>query len=113
MNEDSNLLELDFLAISDTRLTASNSSEELNQRLGNWSVIGRGDSSDGTKHMGMVLLQSKQSKIFNEVSFKDWFKKSDGKNLVFAQVITLKLLESKIKASFIYIRETQTQKDFD
>ena len=113
LNEDSNLLELDFLAISDTRLTASNSTNELYQRLNNWNVIGRGDSSDGMKHMGMVLLQSKKSKIFNEVSFKDWFKKSDGKNLVFAQVITLKLLESKIKASFIYIRETPTQKDLE
>ena len=56
LNEDSNLLELDFLAISDTRLTASNSSNELYQRLNNWSVIGRGDSSDGMKHMGMILL---------------------------------------------------------
>ena len=113
LNEDSNLLELDFLAISDTRLTASNSSNELYQRLNNWSVIGRGDSSDGMKHMGMILLQSKRSKLFNEVSFKEWLKISNGKNMVFAQVTTLKLLESKMKISFIYIRETPLQKDLE
>ena len=96
INEDKNLLNLDFLVISDTRLTRKDTDVDLKGRLSNWNVIGRFDSEDGRKHMGMVLLQSVHSSIGSEFSMKTYFKKVEGNNLVFAQVITLKLLKLSV-----------------
>ena len=113
INEDRNLLKLDFLVISDTRLTESDSDEELQKRLCNWNIAGRFDSQDGKKHMGMIILQSIHSDIVTDYKKrKTWFKKAKGSNEVFAQVITLKLLEN-FEASFTYIRETPTYKELE
>ena len=113
INEDKNLLNLDFLVISDTRLTRKDTDVDLKSRLSNWNIIGRFDSEDDRKHMGMVLLQSVHSSIGSEFSMKTYFKKVEGNNLVFAQVITLKLLKLSLQASFIYIRETPMLKDVE
>ena len=47
--------------------------------------------------MGMILLQSLHSSIVSEYSRKPFFKKVEGSNLVFAQILTLKLSKMSVK----------------
>ena len=63
INNDKNLLELDTLVIAETWLTKSeNTDEELTNSLSNWKIVKRFDSNDGKRHMGMLLLQSCNSR---------------------------------------------------
>ena len=62
LNNDKNLLALDFLTIADSRLTTETSNEYLSQCLSNWKIMGRFDSKDNMRHMGMLILKSKESK---------------------------------------------------
>ena len=78
LNNDENLLQLDFLLVADTRLTSHNSQEELEERLENWRMIRRFDADDGFRHMGLLLLQSKSSNMTHlqiETAKKYWNKK--------------------------------------
>merc|ERR1711983_230641 len=61
LNHDRNLLNLDILAVADTRLTQEHSNEDLKNRLSNWKIVSRNDADDGEKHMGLLILQSKTS----------------------------------------------------
>merc|ERR1719233_1229624 len=63
LNNDRNLLALDFLTISDTRLNEGTSNDNLSEYLSNWNILGRFDSKDNKKHMGMLILKSKESNI--------------------------------------------------
>ena len=63
INNDFNLLQLDVLQIADTRLSRCQGDSELEESLSNWRVVLREDSEDNKKHMGMLLLVSKMSKI--------------------------------------------------
>ena len=65
INEDSNLLALDFLVVSDTRLSDEKSNDVLVQELPNWSIEARYDSEDRKTHMGMLMLKSRSSKVGN------------------------------------------------
>ena len=61
LNEDKNLLNLDILVLAETKLSAECKSKEIDEFLNNWNVIGRYDSEDGKKHMGLLLLSSNKS----------------------------------------------------
>ena len=61
LNSDQNLKNLDFLVIAETWLTSKVSDELIEKKLTNWSVVKRFDSTDCTKHMGLLLLSSKKS----------------------------------------------------
>ena len=65
LNADLNLLSLDILVLSETKLVNENKSDQIETKLNNWRIIGRYDSEDGSKHMGMMLLVSKKSKVAN------------------------------------------------
>ena len=97
INEDKNLLNLDFLVVSDTRLTKKDADDDLKDRLNNWNIVSRFDTDDKKKHMGMILLQSLHSSIVSEYSMKPFFKKVEGSNPVFAQILTLKLSKMSVK----------------
>ena len=62
LNNDKNLLNLDFLIVADTRLKVENKSHDLEEALSNWKLIDRFDSDDGMSHMGLIMLQSHKSK---------------------------------------------------
>ena len=59
LNEDSNLLALDFLVVADTRLTEETDEAFFSQNISNWKVEYRFDSPDYLKHMGLLVLKSK------------------------------------------------------
>merc|ERR1712208_257550 len=60
LNEDTNLLILDFLIVTDTRLQEDTYENIVNQKLTNWNIEARFDSPDKLRHMGMLVLKSKQ-----------------------------------------------------
>ena len=60
LNEDTNLLSLDFLIVTDTRLQEDTVENTVNQKLTNWNIEARFDSHDKLRHMGMLVLKSKQ-----------------------------------------------------
>ena len=114
LNNDENLLQLDFLLVADTRLTSHNSQEELEERLENWRMIRRFDADDGFRHMGLLLLQSKSSNMKNlqiETAKKFWKKKINNENRCFAQLLTVILPQIELEMAFLYIRATPTMGD--
>ena len=112
INNDNNLLLLDFLVVADTRLSKDNKSCDLERRLSNWKLIRRFDSNDGIIHMGLIMLQSRTSKevdIVTNMSDKKYFKSEKGRKITFAQVITASFLRYHITSAFVYIRQTPTE----
>ena len=57
INADKNLLHLDILCLSDTRLSCLDENENLHKMLSNWNILSRSDSSDGKIHMGLLVLR--------------------------------------------------------
>ena len=62
LDSDKNLLNLDFLVIAETWLSQEITDDDLMKKLQNWKLIMRIDATDGSKHMGLVLLSSLQTK---------------------------------------------------
>ena len=71
INNDDNLLNLDYLVISDTRAQTETINDVLEKQIPNWSIVKRFDSSDKLKHMGMIVLRSKRSLIECDAQFRD------------------------------------------
>ena len=112
LNNNSNLLNLDLLTVSDTRLTQDVSDVELGNLLSNWNILCRLDSFDKIKHMGMILLHSKSSR-FSLKCFVTGFKDSkegvktvQRRQIVYVQAIRVSVEQLKRQFGFVYIRET-------
>ena len=61
LNADKNLINLDILVLAETKLVAGCENKEIDEWLNNWTIVGRYDSEDGKKHMGLLLLSSNKS----------------------------------------------------
>ena len=111
LNEDQNLIELDIIAVGDTRLEENNSMEDLEKRLSNWKILHRLDSDDNMKHMGLLLLQSRKNpkNITVKVGAKTSRKRVDGEKIVFLQCLKVNIPEYAINIAFVYIRQSPTQ----
>ena len=67
LNCDHNLKNLDILVLSETKLDNSDQSTEAIRHLQDWLIVGRYDSGDGKKHMGLLLLLNMNSLIQYEI----------------------------------------------
>ena len=77
LNNDTNLLDLDYLVVADARLKSQNFTSELDKTLSNWTVLGRFDSNDEMIHMGLLFLKSHKSHqqdIVHNIKEKQYFK---------------------------------------
>ena len=63
LNADKNLAHLDLLCLAETHLLGSTTDDNLSSVLSNWEILERFDSDDNRKHLGLLLLRSKTSKI--------------------------------------------------
>ena len=52
--------------MSETKLGKSDMAEEVKKNLDRWSVLGRFDSEDEHKHMGLLVLSSLSSSISSQ-----------------------------------------------
>ena len=108
INEDSNFKSLDFLVVSDTRLSEDIDNTSLMQKLTNWSLEARHDAEDKRKHMGVLMLKSNSSQVGNIVE-KIEDKQYSKKETTEMQVLLVSFRNYCLKAAFVYIRETPTQ----
>ena len=114
LNEDKNLLNLDIIALSETKLK-NEANGQLAALLSNWVMLIRQDSNDNELHMGMLILVSKKSKL-NEDKIvlkenKIWSKNVNNKILNHMQLMTIKIKDSLLNISFLYIRKTPDNED--
>ena len=116
LNNDDNLLHLDYLAVADTRLTDNHSDDDLQNKLNNWEILHRFDATDNMtmKHMGFLLLKSKRSTLkfsHEEVKQKQWIESFTDMDVVLAQTLLLTL--DNLKITFFYVREKPSQSDVE
>ena len=106
VNEDENLLKLDYLILSDTRSQKETETENMAGFLSNWSTIGRFDSKDSIRHLGMLVLKSKLSSLEDRLELKEkqYFKNE----IVQMQVVFANFLQFGLRTALVYIRETPT-----
>ena len=87
---------------------------DLGTTLSNWMVLERFDSNDQVKHMGLLSLQSWQSKqedIVRNTREKKYFKSEQGKRITFMQVLSVSFLKYHLSSAFVYVRKTPTQEE--
>ena len=110
INKDNNLLALDFLVISDTRLSNSMNNDHLEKLFDNWSIESRFDCKTSKKtHMGMLVLRSNKSKkldLLPKISEKLYHQNQT----LQIQVIVVTFGDYALKSAFIYTRHTPTKK---
>ena len=56
LDKDINLLNLDYLVLSETWLSSAENNNLIISKLKNWRIIKRLDATDNMKHMGLLLL---------------------------------------------------------
>merc|ERR1712112_594489 len=74
LNNDKNLLQLDILVIAETKLTENVEDRYLNEKLREFSILGRFDISDHKKHMGLLIMKPREARdvyLKNIAEFKD------------------------------------------
>ena len=67
-NSDKNLGNLDLIVLAETKLNKECKIHEIEEALNNWTILGRYDAPDEKKHMGLILLLSKQSSFHGKIS---------------------------------------------
>ena len=111
LDHDLNLLQLDFLVLSETWLTVNISNKEIINKLKNWKIVKRLDSTDNGKHMGLMLLTpNNKLDILNLIFDMDYVEGyNDGNTTLLYQGITMNLRRIYKKFVFLYIRKTPSQ----
>ena len=104
LNSDHNLRNLDILMLAETKLLQTYETDNLKKDLDNWIIIGRYDSEDLLKHMGLLLLSSKRSKISEQIQSITHQTTKRNENLQI-QGLIVRLLNG-LKFGFIYCRST-------
>ena len=103
--------------IADSRLTTQYNVQQLEDNLNNYFIFSRYDSDDNTKHMGLVGLCSRTSKLVDNLTnietscFRIKEKMIDGLMETYIQGIIIKLTEYQINVAFVYIRRKPKKED--
>ena len=112
VNADRNLLHLNLLCISDTRLSKEDTNESIQNILSNWIILFRQDSGDNRKHMGLLILAPKHSWTGKEdIDFVTYAEIKTRKKETTVQVMSVSHLDETI--SFIYCNITPSMKDIE
>ena len=112
VNADKNLMHIDLLCLSDTRLTAATTRETIEDKLPNWEIIRREDSEDRREHMGMLFLVPKAPNKKDKIQ---WIKFHSVQNIrgknerVQVQAVHFVYYDEKI--TFIYSRTKPSLKE--
>ena len=108
LDNDLNLLHLNFLVLSETWLTAGTKNKELIKKLENWKILKRLDATDNRKHMGLMLLtpkdMEKSVEMVYDMDYVEGYTNNNSSLLYQGLVMSLKKYYKKIV--FLYIRKT-------
>ena len=107
LNADNNLSNLDLLVLAETKLGKNCGNGDLKKSLDNWNIIGRYDSLDEKKHMGLLLLSSKKSNILDNIqSITTQTAKRDGNLQIEGLIVKM---TAGLTFGFVYCRSTPNQ----
>ena len=113
LNSDRNLMDLDILALAETKLTHEVTDEYLEQTMDNWKIIKRYDAEDKKPHMGLILMIPRRK--VNTVlpflhSFEELMLKKN--SVIHSQGLKVKFQgDDGLSLGFIYCRESPNVKD--
>ena len=107
-NEDKNLNKLDIIVLAETKL--KDTDRNIEKDLSNWEIIGRYDVGDARKHMGLLLLKSKESKLIGQVTISYKTAKRNEDTQIEGLIVKL---ENGINIGFLYCRSTPTIKEIE
>ena len=106
LNSDHNLLQLDILVLSETKLENNDVSSKAIKDLDNWTVLKRYDSGDGKKHMGLLVLANSKSPLLDQnLEFNHQVVKREGNLQIQGLIIEL---QDEASFGFVYCRSTPT-----
>ena len=106
LNSDHNLKNLDILVLAETKLNDSDSSQNIENILNSWTLLGRYDSKDGKKHMGLILLTKLNGSIASKIeSSTHEVVKRDGNLQI--QGLILRVING-YNLGFVYCRSSPT-----
>ena len=109
LNADLNLRNLDILVLAETKLDQSYKNNQIIKVLSNWEILGRHDSNDESRHMGLMLLSSKQSSIVQNIESVTHQSLKRGNTLqIQGLIVRLKIGENY---GFVYCRSTPNQSE--
>ena len=91
-------------------MNEGSSNEYLSENLSNWIILGRFDSKDNMKHMGMLILKSKESTI-GKVIGKLEEGRYNKKGLLQIQIVNISIPSFGLECAAVYARETPTQEE--
>ena len=107
LNADKNLNNLDILVLAETKLDVNCSEQKIESHLDNWNILARYDSKDERKHMGLLLLSGKKSKLPTQVeNICHKTAKRNGQNQI--EGLIVRILNG-LTFGFIYCRSTPTE----
>ena len=104
LDADRNLLNLDILTLAETKLDHNTKSEKINNILKNWRILGRFDSEDGIKHMGMMILSRNSSCVEEQILNVTHQIAKRGDNLQVEGLVVR--FKSENNFGFVYCRST-------
>ena len=107
LNNDKNLLNLDLLALAETKLTKETENMDIQEKLNNFDLVQRFDSNDGKKHMGLLLISPKKSKFkdYDTSQIRGFLDScTDSQGFVFG------MKHIYLKIAFVYIRPNKATK---
>ena len=104
-NADKNLSSLDFVVLAETKLNKEYDANAIEASLSNWNIVARYDSQDSRKHMGLMLLSSRNSKFNGQVSITHQTAQRDGSLQIEGLILRLK---TNLKIGFVYCRSSPT-----
>ena len=107
LNADKNLSNLDILVLAETKLDVNCSAQKIENYLDNWNILARYDSKDERKHMGLLLLSGKKSKLPTQVeNICHKTAKRNGQNQIEGLIVRI---SNGLTFGFIYCRSTPTE----
>ena len=113
LDNDLNLLNLEFLVLSETWLTEKTHNKELFNKLHNWKILKRLDATDNRKHMGLMLLTPVKNINYSNLLFDlDYIEGNEERtSQLLYQGLTMKLKKYYKTLVFLYIRRTPSESE--
>jgi hypothetical protein len=111
---DRNLLHLDFLVLAETWLSSNISNSAVINKLKNWKIIKRLDSTDDRKHMGLILMcpiTLSSTHLIYSLDYMEGYKSCKKEKGLLYQGLVMYLRNYYKKIVFVYVRETPNEQE--
>ena len=114
LDNDRNLLHLDYLVLAETWLTSSVSNSTVISKLKNWRLIKRLDATDDVRHMDLILIcpmKSAQDDLLYSLDYIEGYKSGNKERVLLYQGLVMNLRKYYQTVVYLYIKETPNEKE--